>query len=333
MIESSPLVRSTPAPRTRVDRGGRVGFPVLGAGGPADHALRSGPTQVTHPNQPILRAVDLEKQFPGGARALAGVSLEVRPGEMLVIVGRSGAGKSTLLRCLNRLHTPTSGRVELDGRDVTRVSGSALRRVRREVGMIFQQFNLVPRLTVLQNVLAGRLRFAGWPAGAPLSWCRVFARAERERAIDALARVGIESLAFQRAGTLSGGQQQRVAIARILAQQPRVILADEPIASLDPHSAAVVMDALQDINRRTGVPVVVNLHQVDVARRYASRIVGMAQGRVVFEGAAIDLTDDAADELYRQPPRAGDVPAAAALPAHAATAPAGPIITYERSPA
>ncbi len=193
---------------------------------------------------------------------------------MVGIIGRSGAGKSTLLRMINRLVDPTSGSIHYGDMEVSRLKGSDLRAWRRDCAMIFQQFNLVPRLDVLTNVLLGRLNHRSDPCLHP----QHVHRDERIEAIAALERLGIEQTALQPAGTLSGGQQQRVAIARALMQRPRMLLADEPIASLDPLNAKIVMDALRDINERDGITVITNLHTLDTARAYCERIIGMAQG-------------------------------------------------------
>jgi phosphonate transport system ATP-binding protein len=210
------------------------------------------------------------------------------------VIGRSGAGKSTLLRMINRLIDPSSGRIAFSGQPVSSLTGSALRRWQRDCAMIFQQFNLVPRLDVITNVLLGRLNHR---ATVP-NLLGLFSRRERIMAIAALERLGIAQTALQPAGTLSGGQQQRVAIARALMQEPRVILADEPIASLDPLNARIVMDALADINRSEGITVVTNLHTLDTARTYCGRVVGMAAGRVVFDGPSERLTQAAVREIY-----------------------------------
>lgn len=263
--------------------------------------MTSTPNEIatTHASASTLLAVrDLSMTFEGHVRALDGVSLEVSGEDFLIVLGPSGAGKSTLLRSLNRLNTPTAGQVIFRGEDVTQVAGQKLRRLRQHVGMIFQQFHLVGRLTVLHNVLAGRLSFAGFPLGHVLSHGYWFSKANQELAYDALRQVGVESLAQRRASDLSGGQQQRVAIARLLAQQPDVILADEPIASLDPRSAEIVMDVLKAIHQTRGIPVVVNLHQVDVARRYASRIIGMRTGQIVFDGPPEDFDPNIAACVY-----------------------------------
>ncbi|MBC7313161.1 MAG: phosphonate ABC transporter ATP-binding protein, partial [Rhizobium sp.] len=226
--------------------------------------------------------------------AVDGVNVEIDRGEMVGVIGRSGAGKSTLLRMINRLVDPTSGSIHFGDVEVSALKGAGLRNWQRDCAMIFQQFNLVPRLDVLTNVLLGRLNHRP----TALSILNVFSREERIMAIAALERLGIEQTALQPAGTLSGGQQQRVAIARALMQGPKVVLADEPIASLDPLNAKIVMDALRDINEREGITVVTNLHTLDTARNYCSRIIGMAQGRVVFDGTPDQLTADTVQEIY-----------------------------------
>jgi phosphonate transport system ATP-binding protein len=195
---------------------------------------------------------------------------------------------------INRLSDPSSGSIFFDGLEVSKLKGEALRRWHRDCAMIFQQFNLVPRLDVLTNVLLGRLNHRS----TLLSVLNMFTREERIMAIAALERLGIEQTALQAAGTLSGGQQQRVAIARALMQQPKVLLADEPIASLDPMNAKIVMDALRDINEREGITVITNLHTLDTARSYCQRIIGMAKGRVVFDGTPDELTSNAVNEIY-----------------------------------
>jgi len=247
---------------------------------------------------PILQVRNLVKRYPSGTLAVDNVSFDLHAEDFLIVIGCSGAGKSTLLRCLNRLVEPTAGRVILLGEDITKVSGAALQRVRRRIGMIFQQFHLVHRLTVLENVLAGRLRFQNSPVLHTLSLARLFPKHEKDFALHCLAEVGIADLAFQRADRLSGGQQQRVAIARVLAQEPDVLLADEPIASLDPRSASVVMSLLQEIHERKNIPVVINLHHLDFVKRYAKRVMGMSAGRVVFEGAASLLDEDTVAHIY-----------------------------------
>ncbi|MEF0939824.1 phosphonate ABC transporter ATP-binding protein [Rhizobium sp. BR 362] len=230
----------------------------------------------------------------GNKLAVDSVTLDIPQGQMVGVIGRSGAGKSTLLRMINRLADPSSGSIHFAGIEVSKLRGRALRNWQRDCAMIFQQFNLVPRLDVLTNVMLGRLN----QRSTALSLLSIFSREERIEAIAALERLGIEQTALQMAGTLSGGQQQRVAIARALMQQPKMMLADEPIASLDPLNAKIVMDALRDINEREGITVITNLHTLDTARNYCERIVGMAAGRVVFDGKPAELTAAAVKEIY-----------------------------------
>ena len=241
----------------------------------------------------MLQLENVTRRF-GERVAVADATLSVPAGQMVGVIGRSGAGKSTLLRMVNRLIEPTSGRVLFEGRDITALSGHELHAWRASAAMIFQQFNLVLRLDVLTNVLAGRLNRI--PTSRAL--LKLFTARERALAIRALDRMGIAELALNRADALSGGQQQRVAIARALMQEPRILLADEPIASLDPMNARLVMDALRTINRYDGITVLCNLHTLDTARAYCDRIVGMAQGRIVFDGAPEALTDEAVREIY-----------------------------------
>ena len=230
----------------------------------------------------------------GKSVAVSGVSVTISPGQFVGVIGRSGAGKSTTLRMINRLTEPTKGRIRFGGLDVTKLSGPALRDWRRRCAMIFQQFNLIGRLDVLDNVLMGRLAFTpGWRSAAKL-----WRREDRAIALAALERLDIAGLAAQRADTLSGGQQQRVAICRALVQEPDIVLADEPVASLDPRNATIVMDALQRINRHFGLTVLCNLHSLDLARTYCDRLIGMAGGRVVFDDGPSALTDAVARELY-----------------------------------
>ena len=242
----------------------------------------------------------LSKVYPNGTRALDNVTLTIGKSEFVVIIGLSGAGKSTMLRCINRLVRPSSGNLELFGEDIINLSGRRLRQVRRRVGMIFQQFNLVHRLSVLDNVLVGRLRFNATPVKHSLSLLRYVSKQEKEAAFHCLKQVGIADLAFQRADTLSGGQQQRVAIARALAQDPEIFLADEPIASLDPRSSEIVMDTLARIHEERNIPVMVNLHHLDFARRYGKRVLGMSRGRLVFNGCTADLTQETLITVYGQ---------------------------------
>ena len=251
------------------------------------------PATVTNDTSDMLELQDLTRRF-GTQRAVDGVSLAIPAGQMVGVIGRSGAGKSTLLRLIDRLVEPSDGRILADGTDVAALGGRALRRWRRDCAMIFQQFNLVPRLDVLTNVMLGRLE----RRSRLDNLIGRFSRAERLDALAALERLGIADTAAQLASTLSGGQQQRVAIARALVQSPRIILADEPIASLDPLNARLVMQSLADINREDGRTVIVNLHTLDTARRHCERIVGMARGRVVFDGPPDALDDAAVRHVY-----------------------------------
>jgi len=234
----------------------------------------------------------LTRRF-GSKTAVDGVSLRISAGQMVGVVGRSGAGKSTLLRMINRLTEPSEGRIIFDGQDVTKLQGRALRDWRMRSAMIFQQFNLVQRLDVLTNVLVGRLN------QRPMltSMFKMFTAEERAMALTALDRFDLAEAALQRADTLSGGQQQRVAIARALMQNPRLILADEPIASLDPRNSKIVMDALRDV-KRDGPTVLVNLHDLTTARHYCDRIVALNAGRVVFDGPPAELTAARIREVY-----------------------------------
>jgi phosphonate transport system ATP-binding protein len=236
--------------------------------------------------------------------AVRSVSLKFEQGTFIGIIGRSGAGKSTLLRMINRLVEPSEGRVLFGATDVTALRGQELRLWRAQAAMIFQQFNLVPRLDVLTNVLLGRIsRHTTVP-----SLFKRFSEAARAQAVETLDRLDLLGSAFQRAETLSGGQQQRVAIARALMQEPSILLADEPIASLDPRNAERVMSSLKTINREDGITVLCNLHTIDAAREYSDRIIGLARGRVVFDGRPADLTPAAMREIYQIDSGDADVP-------------------------
>jgi len=226
--------------------------------------------------------------------ALDDVSLSAAPGELVVLLGPSGAGKSTLFKCVTRLEVPDSGCVIAVGRDMRSVAGSELRAVRREIGMIFQQFNLIGRVSAIDNVLAGRIGHAPtWRVAL-----RCFSRADRQLALAAIDRVGLLERAYQRADSLSGGQQQRVAIARVIAQHARLLLADEPVASLDPQSADNVLGLLRGVARERGIAVICSLHQVDLARRFADRIVALHAGRKVLDTDATAFDDDALEGIY-----------------------------------
>jgi phosphonate transport system ATP-binding protein len=241
----------------------------------------------------MLKIENVTRRF-GKFVAIDGVNLEIPQGQMVGVIGRSGAGKSTLLRMINRLVDPSEGSILFGDTNVAQLRGAQLRDWQRDCAMIFQQFNLVPRLDVLTNVLLGRLNHRS----TIKSLLGMFSREERAMAIAALERLDIAKTALQRAGTLSGGQQQRVAIARALMQNPKIILADEPIASLDPRNAQVVMESLRDINEKEGLTVITNLHTLDTARHFCQRIIGMQGGKVVFDGTPDDLTELAARRIY-----------------------------------
>jgi phosphonate transport system ATP-binding protein len=237
---------------------------------------------------------NLTKIFPDGTEALHNVSFQVKDGEFLAIIGLSGSGKSTLLRCINRLIDPTEGRVLWDDEDITAAQGKELRRIRRHIGMVFQQFNLVKRSSVMTNVLSGRLGYAH----TFFSLFGRFSSADRERAAAALERVGISEKADNRADQLSGGQQQRVGIARALMQEPRLMLADEPVASLDPVLAHSILQYLELLNRQDGITVLCSLHFLDLVHRYATRVIGLKDGKMVFDGLPSELTPERFKEVY-----------------------------------
>jgi phosphonate transport system ATP-binding protein len=245
----------------------------------------------------MLQIENLTKIYDDGTEALTDVSFTVEEGEFLVIIGLSGSGKSTLLRCINRLVEPTAGRIIWNGRDITAADQSELREIRREIGMIFQHFNLVKRSTVMTNVLSGRLGYT------PPAWSLInrFRKVDKERAIQALERIGIPDKADNRADELSGGQQQRVGIARALMQEPKMILADEPVASLDPVLAHSILGDLERINQEDKMTVICSLHFLDLVQRYATRVIGLRDGIIVFEGDSQDireLSDERFKEIY-----------------------------------
>lgn len=245
-----------------------------------------------------LHAEALSFRYPDGTQALCGVTLSVRPGETVAVLGPSGAGKSTLFRCLSGLERPDSGAVRLDGVDLAGLRGGARRRTLARIGLVFQEFHLVGRATVLSNVLIGRLAFAP----VLTSLLHLPSRADRCHAVGILIRVGLTDQLRKRADALSGGQRQRVALARALAQNPTILLADEPVANLDPVLAAGVVDDIVAMVREAGLTCVLNLHDVDLARRVAGRIVGMRAGRVRFDLPVQRVSDAILDELYRAGP-------------------------------
>ncbi len=242
---------------------------------------------------PILQIQNLTKYYKD-VRALEDVSLKVKAGEFVSVIGRSGAGKSTLLRCVNRMIEASSGTILFDGDNVRAQRGAGLRRVRTRIGMIFQHFNLVPRQTVAENVLHGRLGYKSTLEGS----LGIYTHEEKIRAYDIICELGLRDQLHKRCDQLSGGQKQRVGIARALVQDPRLILCDEPIASLDPGSAKVIMDHLHHISRKTGITILMNLHQVDVAVKYSDRVIGIREGKMVFDGEPGKLKRKAVAEIY-----------------------------------
>ncbi|WP_098744374.1 phosphonate ABC transporter ATP-binding protein [Paenibacillus sp. EZ-K15] len=245
----------------------------------------------------MIEIRNVSKTYANGTKGLNHINLTIGRGEFVAIVGLSGAGKSTLLRSMNRLHDITEGEIVIDGKSITAAKGKELRRIRRNIGMIFQSFNLVKRSSVLRNVLAGRVGYHS----TLLTLLGRFPKDDVDLAFQALDRVGIVQKAYARADELSGGQQQRVAIARVLAQEAKIILADEPVASLDPLTTKQVMDDLKRINTESEITTIVNLHSIDLARQYATRIIGLRAGEVVFDGSVSEATDERFTEIYGRP--------------------------------
>jgi len=236
----------------------------------------------------------LSKAYVPGKPVLHDIDVEIAAEGVTAIIGPSGTGKSTLIRCINRLVEPTAGEILFDGQDLARVSGVALRHARRRIGMVFQEYNLVERLTVMENLLCGRLGYVSpWRA-----WRRKFSAEDIERALTLLDTVGLAGFANRRADALSGGQRQRVGIARAVMQAPRLMLADEPTSSLDPKTSVEIMELLADVARSHRIPVLINMHDVALARRFADRIIGMSGGRIVFDGTPAQLSDTMLKEIY-----------------------------------
>lgn len=256
-----------------------------------------------------IRLTHVTKRFTEDVLGLDDVSFHVPKGQRLVLLGKSGSGKSTLLRSMNRLQQPTQGTVEIHGHDINTVGRSELRRMRREIGFIFQNFHLVGSMTTLENVCTG---FLGGLFG-PRSGLWMYPKAHRRVALDLLDRVGLADRAFQRTDTLSGGQQQRVAIARALAQTPSILLADEPVASLDPESSAGVLDLLTRISKEDNLTVVCSLHQVEYALAFGERIIGLKEGRVVLDQRTEGLSREDAMTIYREPMSAEGLPTTAEI--------------------
>ncbi len=250
----------------------------------------------------MLQVINLTKIYEGGTKALDRVTFEVPDGQFLAVIGLSGSGKSTLLRCINRLVEPTEGQILWNGEDITAATPEEMLRIRRRFGMVFQHFNLVHRSSVLTNVLAGRLGYVN-PAWSLLNR---FPRQDVEKAMQQLERVGIADKADQRADELSGGQQQRVGIARALMQDPEMILADEPVASLDQVLAHSIMKHLEEINQQDGVTVLCSLHFLDIVHRYADRVIALNEGQLVFEGLPTEIDDQKFKDIYgREAERVG----------------------------
>ncbi|WEK54615.1 MAG: phosphonate ABC transporter ATP-binding protein [Candidatus Cohnella colombiensis] len=242
----------------------------------------------------MIEFIDVHKTYPNGTIALQNINLKIDQGEFVAVIGLSGAGKSTLIRCINRMHDITGGRLNVDDVDVAKLKGKQVRSLRRRIGMIFQSFNLVTRTTVIKNVLVS------FVPDLPL-WRKltgIFTKEHKIKALEALDKVGILDKAFIRVDQLSGGQQQRVALARTLAQNPDIILADEPIASLDPVTARLVMDDFKRINKEMNISVIMNIHHVEIALEYADRIIGISKGAVVFDGNTSSVTKDTLNDIY-----------------------------------
>lgn len=242
----------------------------------------------------MIEFKNVTKVYPNGVKALDQVSLTIEQGEFVAIIGLSGAGKSTLLRSINQMHTITDGELIVNGSNVSQLKGKSLRKFRRQIGMVFQSFNLVKRTTVLKNVLTARVAEMPWYK----SLLGIYSKEDTLHALEALDQVGILEKAYNRADELSGGQQQRVALARCLAQQPQIILADEPVASLDPITAQQVMDDFVKINEATNITVIVNMHHVDLALKYAKRVIGINKGNIVFDGPAGDVNAETLKQVY-----------------------------------
>ena len=248
----------------------------------------------------MLETETLGKTYPTGDEALRDVSVGIGGREVVAMIGPSGAGKSTFVRCINRLVEPTTGSISLDGQELTGLSEDELRNARRDIGMVFQEYNLVERLTVMENVLSGRLGYvSNWAALR-----RNFPPEDVERAYELLELVGLDGMENNRVDELSGGQRQRVGIARAVVQEPKIVLADEPTSSLDPETSRDVMELLTDIAIDRDVPVLINIHEVDLAETYADRILGLYDGELVFDGRAADLTTESKGVIYRgeEPP-------------------------------
>ncbi|QJB57236.1 phosphonate ABC transporter ATP-binding protein [Pseudodesulfovibrio sp. zrk46] len=237
---------------------------------------------------------DVVKEYVPGKPVLKGISFEVTGRSTVAIIGPSGTGKSTLLRCINRLIEPTEGSITVAGQDITKLSGRELRNARHYIGMVFQEFNLVERLSVIENVLCGRLGSTPvWRA-----WLRKYPQVDIDRAFELVEKVGLADFVTQRADSLSGGQRQRVGIARAVMQNPDIIMADEPTSSLDPKTSVEIMELLNEFSESQDIPLLINIHDVNLAKRFADRIIGMSQGHIVFDGKPEELQDSHLKEIY-----------------------------------
>ena len=250
----------------------------------------------------MIEFKNVSLRYSNGVEALKNVNIKINKGEFVVIVGMSGAGKSTLMTCINRMVVPTGGEVIVDGQTISKLKESKLRALRTQIGIIFQDYNLVKRMSVLRNVIVGRLGYTS----TFNSLIGRFPQADLQLAMNNLKRIGIDEKAYVRADQLSGGQQQRVSIARVLTQQPKVILADEPVASLDPPTSHQVMRDLKRVSKEDGLTTLVNLHFIDLAMEYADRIIGMRDGEVVFDGHIDEVTEQTFEEIYGRPIRADE---------------------------
>ncbi|WP_277679536.1 phosphonate ABC transporter ATP-binding protein [Gracilibacillus dipsosauri] len=243
----------------------------------------------------MIEFKNVEKKYPNNVKALEDINIQIPKGEFVAVIGLSGAGKSTLIRCINRMHDITRGKLIVDGIDIGKLRGHEIRKFRQRIGMIFQSFNLVTRISVLKNVLVSLVpELSAWRKVTG-----IFSREHKIKALTALEQVGILDKAFVRVDQLSGGQQQRVALARTLAQNPEIILADEPIASLDPVTSKQVMNDFKRINEEMGITVIMNIHHVEIALEYAHRILGVRDGRIVYDGSAKDVSEEVLDHIYK----------------------------------
>lgn len=242
----------------------------------------------------ILEVSGLSKEYKGSTKALTDVSFSVKEGEFVSIIGPSGAGKSTLLRCINKMIDATEGEIKFDGVSVNNLNKKELRQHRTKIGMIFQHYNLVNRLSVVENILHGRLGYKSTIAGV----LGIYSEQEKKQAFQILNKLGLNEQAYKRCDELSGGQKQRVGVARALIQNPKAMLCDEPISSLDPNSSKIIMDHLKNINKEMGITCIFNLHQVDVAVKYSDKIIGVNSGKVIFDGKPEELTKDKIHEIY-----------------------------------